>query len=75
MIRPGVTFVLWLAIALFVLLNDAVGDTWIGATLPVRAVEWYKAQIQWLGVLLFCLLLQASLSPSQSSQRRGCDQA
>lgn len=45
MIRPGVTFVLWLAIALFVVLNDAVGDTWIGATLSVRAVEWYKALV------------------------------
>lgn len=45
MIRPGITLLLWLAIALFVVLNDAVGDTWIGATLPVRAVEWYKALV------------------------------
>lgn len=45
MIRPGLTFALWLAIALFVLLNDRVGDTWIGATLSVRAVEWYKALV------------------------------
>ena len=45
MIRPSVTFVLWLAIALFVVLNDAVGDTWIGATLSVRATEWYKALV------------------------------
>ena len=45
MIRPGVTLVLWLAIALFIVLNDAVGDTWIGATLSVRAVEWYKALV------------------------------
>ena len=45
MIRPGVTFALWLAIALFVVLNDAVGDTWIGVTLSVRAVEWYKALV------------------------------
>ncbi len=45
MIRPGVTFALWLAIALFVVLNDRVGDTWIGATLSVRAVEWYKALV------------------------------
>lgn len=45
MIRPGVTFGLWLAIALFVVLNDRVGDTWIGATLSVRAVEWYKALV------------------------------
>ncbi|CAN5921086.1 hypothetical protein BH11PSE3_BH11PSE3_45130 [soil metagenome] len=45
MIRPSVTFLLWLAIAAFVVLNDAVGDTWIGLTLPVRAVEWYKALV------------------------------
>ena len=29
MIRPGVTFVLWLAIASFIVVNDVVGDTWI----------------------------------------------
>ena len=45
MIRPSVTFVLFLAIALFIVLNDAVGDTWIGATLSVRAVEWYKTLV------------------------------
>ncbi len=45
MIRPGITFLLWLAIAAFVVLNDAIGDTWIGAALSVRAVEWYKALV------------------------------
>lgn len=45
MIRPGLTFVLWLAIALFVLLNDFVGETWLAPTLPVRAVEWYKTLV------------------------------
>ena len=45
MIRPGLTFVLWLAIAALVVLNDLVGDTWIAATLSVRAVEWYKALV------------------------------
>ncbi len=45
MIRPGLTFALWLAIALFVVLNDFVGDIWIGTTLSVRAVEWYKALV------------------------------
>ncbi|WP_421996477.1 hypothetical protein [Reyranella sp.] len=43
MIRPGLSFALWLALALFVVLNNAVGDTWIGLSLSVRAVEWYKA--------------------------------
>lgn len=45
MIKPSVTFILWVAIVLFVVLNNAVGDTWIGATLSVRAVEWYKALV------------------------------
>ena len=45
MIRPGLTFVLWLAIAAVVVLNDLVGDTWIAAALSVRAVEWYKVLI------------------------------
>ncbi len=45
MIRPGLTFVLWLPIAAVVVLNDLVGDTWIAAALSVRAVEWYKVLI------------------------------
>lgn len=45
MIRPGITFALWLAIAILVVLNDFVGDTWIAASLSVRAVEWYKALV------------------------------
>ena len=45
MTRPGLTFVLWIAIAVFVVLNNWVGDTWLGATLSVRAVEWYKALV------------------------------
>jgi hypothetical protein len=45
MIRPGLTFALWLAMALFVVMNNAVGDTWIGAALSVRAVEWYKVLV------------------------------
>jgi hypothetical protein len=44
-IRPSVTLVLWLAIALFIVLNNVAGDTWIGATLPVLTVEWYKALV------------------------------
>jgi hypothetical protein len=45
MIRPGLTLALWLAIAAFVVLNDMVGDTWIGATLSMRVVEWYKVLV------------------------------
>ena len=43
--KPSVTFVLWLAIALFIVVNDVVGDTWIAATLTVRTVEWYKVLV------------------------------
>ena len=43
--NPSLTFILWLAIALFIVLNDAIGDTWIGVNLTVRAVEWYKALV------------------------------
>ena len=45
MIRPALTFALWVAIALLVVLNDAVGDTWIAVSLSVRAVEWYKVLV------------------------------
>lgn len=45
MIRPGITFLLWLAIALLVLVNDVIGDTWIADRLPVLAVEWYKVLV------------------------------
>lgn len=45
MIRPGVTFTLWLAIASFIVVNDVVGDTWIAAALSVRTVEWYKVLV------------------------------
>lgn len=45
MTRPGLSFVLWLAIGSLVVLNNLVGDTWIAATLSVRAVEWYKVLV------------------------------
>ncbi len=45
MIRPGLTFGLWCAIAALVVANDTIGDTWIAASLSVRAVEWYKVLV------------------------------
>ena len=45
MLKPSVTFILWLAIASFIVVNDIVGDTWIAATLTVRTVEWYKVLV------------------------------
>ena len=56
MIRPGLTFALWLAIVVFVVLNDMVGDTWIGLTLSVRAVEWYKALVPLPYVAMLALI-------------------
>jgi hypothetical protein len=55
-IRPGLTLALWVAIALLVVLNDAVGDTWIAATLSVRAVEWYKVLVPLPYVVLMAFI-------------------
>ena len=56
MIRPGLTLALWVAIALLVVLNDAVGDTWIATSLSVRAVEWYKVLVPLPYVVLMALI-------------------
>ncbi len=45
MIRPGLAFALWLAIAGLVVVNDMIGDTVIAERLPVMTVEWYKALV------------------------------
>jgi hypothetical protein len=45
MIRPFLTFFLWVAIAVLVVLNDAIGDTWIAVALSGTAVEWYKTLV------------------------------
>jgi hypothetical protein len=45
MIRPGLAFVLWLAIAVLVLVNDMIGDTFIADRLPMMAIEWYKVLV------------------------------
>jgi hypothetical protein len=55
-IRPGVTLVLWAAIAVLVVLNDAVGDTWIAGTLSVRVVEWYKVLVPLPYVVLMAFI-------------------
>lgn len=56
MIRLGVTLALWVAIALLVVLNDAVGDTWIATSLSVRAVEWYKVLVPLPYVVLMAFI-------------------
>ena len=45
MIRPGVTLALWFALAVLVIINNMIGDTWIASRLPVMAVQWYKVLV------------------------------
>ncbi len=56
MIRLGLTLTLWVAIALLVVLNDAVGDTWIATSLSVRTVEWYKVLVPLPYVVLMAII-------------------
>ena len=56
MIKPSATLLLWLAVALFVALNNLLGDTWIGSRLSVRAVEWYKTLVPLPYVALLALI-------------------
>jgi len=56
MIRPGVTLVLWLAIAVLVLLDNVVGDTWIADRLSALAVEWYKVLVPLPYVILMSII-------------------
>jgi len=45
MMRPGLTLLLWLCIAVLLVANNLVGDTWIAISLSQRAVEWYKVLV------------------------------
>lgn len=45
MIRPGLSLALWLAIAVLVLVNGLIGDTFISDRLTAMAVEWYKVLV------------------------------
>ena len=56
MIRPGLTFALWLAIAVLVLVNDLIGDTFIADRLPAIAVEWYKVLVPLPYVVLMAII-------------------
>ncbi|WP_428668993.1 hypothetical protein [Reyranella sp.] len=56
MIRPGLTFVLWLAIAVLVLVNDMIGDTVIADRLPTIAIEWYKVLVPLPYVVLMAII-------------------
>jgi len=56
MIRPGLTLVLWLALAVLIVVNDMVGDTWIAMALSVHAVEWYKVLVPLPYVILLSVI-------------------
>ncbi len=56
MIRPGLTLALWLAIAIMIVVNDTIGDTWIAMSLSVRAVEWYKVLVPLPYVALLAII-------------------
>lgn len=56
MIRPGLTLLLWLAIAAMVVVNNVIGDTWIAMALSVRTVEWYKVLVPLPYVVLMAII-------------------
>jgi hypothetical protein len=55
-IRPGLVFVLWLAISALVVVNDTIADTWIAVALPVQTVEWYKVLVPLPYVVLLAII-------------------
>jgi hypothetical protein len=56
MIRPGLAFALWLAIAALVVVNNTLGDTVIVERLPTLAVEWYKTLVPLPYVVLMAVI-------------------
>jgi hypothetical protein len=56
MIRPAVTFALWLAIAALVLVNNMIGDTVMADRLTVLEVEWYKVLVPLPYVLMMAVI-------------------
>ena len=56
MIRPGLAFALWFAIAVLVVVNDTLGDTIIAERLSTIAIEWYKALVPLPYVVLMAVI-------------------
>lgn len=56
MIRPGLALLLWLCIAVLVLANNLVGDTWIAVSLSQREVAWYKVLVPVPYILLMAAI-------------------
>lgn len=56
MIRPGLTFALWLAIAVLVLMNNMIGDTVISDRLTEIMVQWYKMLVPLPYVVMMAII-------------------
>lgn len=56
MIRPGLTFALWLAIAVLVVVNDMIGDTVISDRLSEIMVQWYKVLVPLPYVVMMAII-------------------
>jgi hypothetical protein len=56
MIRPGLALLLWLCIAVLVLANNLVGDTWIAVSLRQSEVAWYKVLVPAPYILLMAVI-------------------
>ena len=56
MIRPGLSFALWLAIAALVVVNDTIADTVIAERLSPMVVEWYKALVPLPYIVLMAVI-------------------
>ena len=56
MIRPGLTLALWIAIAILVIANNAIGDTWIADAMSASAVEWFKVLVPLPYVVLMAVI-------------------
>jgi hypothetical protein len=56
MIRPGLTLALWVAIAILVIANNAIGDTWIASSMSASAVDWFKVLVPLPYVVLMAVI-------------------
>lgn len=56
MIRPGLSLALWIAIAVLVIANNAIGDTWIAASMSASAVDWFKVLVPLPYVVLMAVI-------------------
>ena len=56
MLKPAVTLLLWLALAVLLVLNNLVGDTVIAAATGPRLAEWYKLAVPLPYMLLLAII-------------------